>query len=200
MLHKVVIGAAEVVVAEKACVSAQRRGMHAGEDEMARTIDNGTLALGVRAPEDKDKVVAPYIQFTNNSIGEFLPALPLVRGGSMGTNSKSGIEQQHTLIGPAREVAVSGRRGSEVVLYLLEDINKRRRHGGRRTDREAHAVGLPWLMVGILPDDNDFHLVKGTMVEGIENESCWGIAGATSILLANKRRQPFELRFIKLGL
>ena len=176
------------MIAKEACVSAQRGGVHAGENKMARTVDYGTLALGVRTPEDEDEVVTPYVQFTDDGIGEFLPALPLVRGCSMSTNSKGGIEQQHTLIGPAGKVTIRRWRGTEVVLNLLEYVNQRGRHGGRRTDGKAHAVGLPRLMIGILSKKQQSDIVERRCGEGAEN------------LLAGRKYLPRSIFAIKKSL
>ena len=56
------------------------------------------------------------------SVGKLLPAAALVRASLVGLYGKRGIEQQHTLIGPAGKVTIRRERFAQVALYLLEYI------------------------------------------------------------------------------
>ena len=55
-------------------------------------------------------------------------------------------------------------------------------------------------MIRILANDDHFHLVKGTEVEGIENKGAWRIAGAHLVFLAHLLSELYEVGLVKLGL
>lgn len=63
-------------------------------------------------------------QRADGCIGKLLPAVALVRAGTMCLNRERGIEQQYALPSPATQVS-AGRDGcSGVGLNLLEDIEQ----------------------------------------------------------------------------
>ena len=51
-----------------------------------------------------------------------LPPQLCMRVGLMGTNCQCGVEQEHALLCPPRQITAVGYRGTKVVLYLFEDI------------------------------------------------------------------------------
>ena len=53
VLHEIVVGAGEMVVAEETAIGREGRGVGRGEDEMARAVDESPLLLRVAAPEHK---------------------------------------------------------------------------------------------------------------------------------------------------
>ena len=61
-------------------------------------------------------------------------------------------------------------------------------------------MSLPRLMVRVLSDDDHLHLVKGTQIEGIEDEFSWWEASAYNILLPDGIRQLLKVRFLKFSL
>jgi len=76
-------------------------------------------------------------------------------------DGESGIEKKDTLGGPVFEVAAFRNIGADIAFDLLVDILE----GWWLTDairyREGKAVGLAGAMVGVLPEDDHFHLIKG---------------------------------------
>ena len=55
-------------------------------------------------------------------------------------------------------------------------------------------------MIGILSDNNYLHLVKGTQVEGIENQFAWRIARSCRVFLADRLDKLGKVRFLELTL
>ena len=55
-------------------------------------------------------------------VGKLLPSAALVRTCLVGLYGKRGIEQQHSLVGPAGKVSIRRERFAQVALYLLEDV------------------------------------------------------------------------------
>ena len=200
MLDEVVVGKAEMVVAKETVVGAERRGVGGAEHAVTRGVDDGTLLLRIGSPEDEYEVVALLAEDADDSIGEHLPAAALMRTRIVGLHGERGVEEQHALVGPTGEVAV-GRQGlAEVGLNLLEDVDQRGRHRHTRSHREAHAVGLPRLVVGVLTDDDHLDLMEGTMVEGVENLPRRGIDGGAGVLVAYEGGQLLKVGLVELRL
>ena len=120
--------------------------------------------------------------------------------GHVGTYSQRGIQQQHSLTSPAREVATLWDGRSQVIFYLLEDVLQRRRKHHSFLHGEAQPMSLAWLVVGILPDDDHLYLIKGTQVESIEDQPAWRIAGSCLVLLSHLLRKLHEVGLLKLSL
>ena len=178
LLLQVAVGLREVAAAEEAAVGRQGRGVWGGEDEVLAGVDEGFLGDGIAAPEQEDESVATGGEFADGGIGELLPAVALVRACLVGADGEGGVEQQHPLVGPSGEVARSeGDGGAEVAVDLLDDVDQRRRHGDAVGDGEAEAHGLPGFVVGVLPEDDDLHLVERRVVEGVEYLAARRIAG-----------------------
>ena len=89
-------------------------------------------------------------------------------------------------------------RLAQVLLYFLIDIDEGGGHGDAFRHREAKSHGLPRLVIGVLTDDDHFHLVERTKVEGIEDEPARRIARITAILLAHQMGETGEIVFLKL--
>ena len=83
-----------------------------------------SFLLGIAAPEYKDDVFPTFGKLAYGSIGKLFPSPFLVRAGLRGAYGERGVEQQHSLVAPACEVTVLWNWGSDVALYLLEDIHQ----------------------------------------------------------------------------
>lgn len=129
VLLEILVGKAEVMVAEETAVSRQRRRVCRAQYEVARLVYQLRLALRIAAPKYEHEVVLVGRQHADNGVGELLPAVALVASGGMGAHSQCGVKQQNALFCPPDE-ASAGRHGcAEVCLYLLEYVDKRRRKG-----------------------------------------------------------------------
>ena len=122
------------------------------------------------------------VEGRNGRVGKGLPPTALMASGLMGTHREGGIEQQHALLGPPRQVAVGGHRRSDIRGYLLEDIDERGGHHDTAGHGETESHGLPLLVIRVLPDDDHLDLVEGTQVEGIEDELSRRITACLLIL------------------
>ena len=118
----------------------------------------------------------------------------------MGTHGERGVEQQHALAGPPREVAVLRHGHAKVIANLAEDVLQRRGEGHAGLHGEAQPMGLSRLMVGVLADDDHLHLVEGTEVEGIEDETGRRVAAHGLVLLTHGLGQLCEIGLLKLAL
>ena len=169
MCPEVVVGQAEVMVAEETVVCRQRRGMCRGQYQVTGAVNESSLFLSVCTPEDEHKVFPFVVEGTDCSVGKFFPATALVGAGCMSAYCQGGIEHQYTLFRPTCQVA-AGRYGlAQVSLYFLENVLQGGREGNPVVYREAQSVSLSRTVIGVLSDDDHFHPVKRTEVESIED-------------------------------
>ena len=61
-------------------------------------------------------------------------------------------------------------------------------------------MSLAWLMIGILSNDNHFHLAEGTEIEGVEHQPGGRVATILLILGTNKVGEFTKIRFRELAL
>ena len=61
-------------------------------------------------------------------------------------------------------------------------------------------MSLSWFVIGVLSDDHYLYLIERTQIKGIEYETSWRIAGASSIFLTHRLGELLEIRFLKLTL
>ena len=153
--------------AEKSPVGRKWAGVWGGEDQVSAVWRHqGLLLDGETAPEQEHQVFPHLRKPLDDGVGKCLPADSRVACGHVGPHRQGGVQQQDSLLGPAFQVSVGRWRDAKVVMKFLEDVDE----GGRRVDsvghREAQAVGLSWIVVGVLPDDNHLHLVHGAKVQG----------------------------------
>jgi hypothetical protein len=92
-----------------------------------------------------------------------------VGAGLAGADREDGVEQEHTLSCPCLEVAVVGDGASGVVVELAEHVPERwrKRHAG--SDGKGEAVGLPWLVVRILAEQDRADAPERREAQGLED-------------------------------
>ena len=134
----------------------------------------------------------------DGGIRKLLPAQRRVTVCLMRPHRQRGIQQQHPLFCPARQIACSRDGCAEVCLNLLEDVLQRRRKHHPVLYGKTQPVSLSWLVIRILTDDDHLHLVERTEVEGIEDQSAGRIAGGLLILLSHGLCQLCEIGLLKL--
>lgn len=198
MLCEILVGKAEMMVAEETAVGRQRGRMRRTQDEVARGVYQLRLALRVAAPEYEHDVVSVGRQLAYYGVGKLLPTPLLVAAGHMRAHRQRGIEQQHALLCPAHEVSAAWHGHAEVALYLLEYVDKRRRKRHAIVHREAQPVGLPRLMVRVLAYYHNLNLAERAKVEGVEDEPSWGITRGAFVFVAHKFDKVGEIRFLEL--
>ena len=118
-------------------------------------------------------------------------------GSLMGAHGEGGVEQQHALPGPSREVARLWHRRAEVIANLLEYVLQRRRKRHTIVHGEAQPVGLPRLMLGVLPYYHHLNLVERTEIEGVEDEPSGRITLVLPVFLSHEIGEVGEIRLFK---
>ena len=102
--------------------------MGTGQHQMGGVGDEGTLLPGVSAPEQENHRLLPLVEQFNDPVCEGFPSQTPVTVGLSGPDGQGGVEQQHTLTGPAGQLPVGRRLDPQFLLNLLEEILQR---GGR---------------------------------------------------------------------
>ena len=156
-------------------------------------VDDGTFVLGIFAPEEKDQVLFVVGEVFNRGVGEYFPALALMRAGLVGPDGEGGVEQKHPLLGPVGKVAGLGHGLADVGLKLLEDVLKRGGEGDAVNNRETEAVGLARAVVGILAENDNFGLINRAKVKGTEDVCGMGIDGVLPVFGFDEPRQLLEV-------
>ena len=87
----------------------------------------------------------------------------------MGPDRKHRIQKHHSLIRPFFQIAVIGNIAAQIVVKLLVNIYKGRRHIYIRFYGEAKAMGLTVIVIGILSQDHYLYLFQRCKGEGVED-------------------------------
>ena len=85
-------------------------------------------------------------------------------------------------------------------LNLFENILERWWEWYTWSHREAESLGLSWLMVWVLSDNNHLHIVKRANIKSIKNEFSRRITSLCGIFVAHKVYKLGKVRLLKLGL
>ena len=172
--------------------------MHGFEDQVALRVGDGAFLLGVAAPEHVDDALFALGDGAHHGVGEGLPAAAGVRCGFVGADREHGVEQQHSLFGPAVEVARRRYGRAGVVGDLLEDVLQRGREGNSVRDRETKPVGLSGTVIGVLADDDHFQAVERAFVEGAEDVAAARENAPRGVFLPYELRELREIGFFEL--
>jgi len=186
-----------MLAAKEPAVGGKGAGVGCGKYQMtAVRCHQGLFFDGETAPEQKHQVFPHLRNPLDDGVGELLPADSRVACGHVGPYRQGGIQEQNSLLGPAFQVPVRRRRKTKVVVEFLEDVDE----GGGRLDshghREAQAVGLSRIVVGVLPDNHRLHLFHRAKVQGGKNLG----AGRVNHVPAGLFLQKGFLDFLKIGL
>lgn len=200
MLSEILVGEREMMIAEKASVGREGRWMYRLEHEMAMAVDNGAFSLRITTPQQEDEMFSLLAERAYDGIGELFPSSALMGSGLVLAHGEGGIEQEHALGSPSSQTSARGHGYAEILLYLLEDIDQRRRKGNAVCHGEAQAFGLSRLMIGVLSDDHHLHLVERAEVEGVEDKTGRRIDDTVCVFAPDKIGQFLEIGFVKLPL
>lgn len=175
--------------------------MRCCEDVVAAVVDELGFRYGVAAPEEEDYAGTPRREFGDGGIGEELPAVALMRASLMGSDGEGSVEKQDPLVGPPCEVAAGERYGgAQVAVDFLYDVDERWGHRNALRHRKAKAVSLPWLVVGILSEDDYLHLVERGVVEGREDVTAFWVTGVFAALVDKELLELGKIRGVELRL
>ena len=140
------------------------------------------------------------IQGLDSSIRQLFPTLTLVATRLVCLDREGGIEEQHTLLRPMREVARRGDRFAQITLQLLVYIHQRRWRRYAILHRETQTMCLIDIMIRILTNNHHAHLVKRTQIKRTKDLTRRRETLRSTIRLAHKMGEQLEIWFVKLGL
>lgn len=150
--------------------------MHRLQNTMLRLINLGHPRPRRFPPRQKHDSIAPHPRNkVNRLLREPLPSLAGVTVRRVCANSQTSVEHKDTPLCPGNEETpvIRGWHKVWVVLFdALVDVDEGRGCAGGWADGEAEAVGLVFVVVGVLADDDGFDGVEG------------GVAGPGGRLLA----------------
>ena len=169
MLLKVGVCFGEMAAAEEASAGRIRRGMGGRQDEVRAVEEFLAFFLSVFAPEQEDDIVVMCGNGLNDGVGQLFPPLLMVRKRLAFTNRQRGVEEENPLASPGDEATVGCRRNAKVGLKFLIDVLKGGRDGDPMRHAEAEAVGLSWTVVWVLPNDDNFDLVKRRQLKSLKD-------------------------------
>ena len=114
-------------------------------------------------------------QRPHNRIRKRLPPVALMRARAMRRHGQRSVEKKNALVGPTQQIrhslsSVSRLKSSSILRQLFRDVDERRRCLNLRRDIERETLSLTGLVVRILSEDHDLHLVERGAVEGVEDE------------------------------
>lgn len=168
------------------------------DNAMPSGVDELLLAAGGRAPEDEHHAAGLLVDGFDHLVGERLPASSVMRIGFIPLHRERHVEQQDTLTCPTLEVAVLGGPDAEVRVQFFVNVDEGRRPGDALGYREAQAVGLPRLVVRVLPEDDDPGVRVPGETEGAEHLFLWRVHGVLSALVAKEDLQRFPVGLVAL--
>lgn len=138
--------------------------MHTLQHQMLAPINLRATLLRRRAPsQEHDAVRALSGDGVDDFLREALPPLFAVAVGLVCADGETSIQQQNTAVSPRSEQATVPRRGLEVRVVLFQgDVHvlQTRRSRGWGPDGEAQTMGLVDVVVGVLAQDDGFHIVE----------------------------------------
>ena len=114
-----------MLAAEEPAVGRKRARVRGRKYQVATVGgDERLLFDGETAPEQEYKVLAHFGEALDDGVGELLPADSGVACRHVGAHRQGGVQQQDSLVRPAFEVPVRGRRDAEVIVKFLEDVHE----------------------------------------------------------------------------
>lgn len=131
VVSEIFVAAREMVVAEpSATVGRQRRGVYRLQYQVARRVDERSLAPGISSPEDEHQILSLCAESLYRRIGELLPSLALMARRLVCPHRQCGVEQQHTLFSPAGQIS---RRRYRSPVSICISLNMFCSDGGKAT-------------------------------------------------------------------
>ena len=92
---------------------------------MLASINKRNLLLSITPPQHKHEIFSLIAQLSNDRIGKNLPAHVSVRSCFMSSHGKHRIQRKYTLPHPPIQIARSGNRLAQIIMYLLKHIKQR---------------------------------------------------------------------------
>lgn len=122
----------------------------------------------------------------HDGVGESLPPSPLMASSLMRAHRKRSVQEEDSLFCPSAQATGLGCWDAKLIVDFLKDVPQRRREWHSVGHGEAEPLCLFWLVIGVLPKNDDANALEGAKVEGVENLPSRGIAYAMRIFLSHK--------------
>ena len=127
---------------------------------MVRLRDQRPLFLGLTSPQDEDHPRLLRGNQLDNTIGESLPASPLMRIGLASPDREDRIEHENALPGPGFQIPIMWNLASHIIMEFPIDVSQRE---GQRPDGRLHgeteAMGMTRGWIRILAHEQHADLV-----------------------------------------
>ena len=133
-------------------------------------LEQRRAGLGGLAPQNgSQRPVAVRGGVGQRGAGEGFPPVPGVGKGRAPFHRQHGVQQQHALLGPERQVG-AGRAGrTKLRFQFLTDVFQAGRGLAAVGHREGQPHGLAGFVVGVLPQDHDPRPFGGASPESGKN-------------------------------
>ena len=201
MRDEVVVAGLEVSIAKEAVMSGEWRGMRRFENEVLRWVNKGGFVLRVGAPQKINKIVAARGKRTNDGVSKSFPALALVRASHIRSarNGQGRIQKKYALIGPMRKISIAVLEALAIFGFeLLVDVAQGRRQRDAMLNGEREPMRLVWIVIRILPEQDNFYLVDTRTIERLKDELARRIDDAFCVSILYKRDKVLEVFTFKL--
>ena len=139
------------------------------QNQMLRIRQHRSLLLRRTSPEQKNDRTVLRINRFDDCIRKLLPAFSLMGICLMRPHSQHGVQHQHALLRPFFQITVVWNIASQIIMQLLINIDKRRRHLLSRLHRKAKPMRLMLVMIRVLSQNHDLHLAKRRKMKCVEN-------------------------------
>ncbi len=150
------------------------------------------------APEDKDNPLSLFWEERYSAIGEGFPSFSLVRSGLSLPHGEYRIEEEDSLPCPITQIRLDS-LDAEVTCQFFEDIFEAWLCFGTVWDRERKSHGSTRGMVGILPEDDHFHIFKRGHIECPEDVFPWRKTHFLRIFAFYKFGEILPVRHLKIS-
>ena len=118
----------------------------------------------------------------------------------MRTHGQDCIEQKNALLCPWGQIPVVRNRAAEVTVQFLINIDQGRRNADPLMYRKTQTVGLTRPVIGILSENNDFHLFQRCKIERIENITARRVNNMRPVLMNDRLIKLCIIRLAELRL
>ena len=166
---------------------------------MLRIIQHGGLFLSRTPPKKIHNGAVLFIDRTDNGIRKVFPAFSLMRIRLVSPDRQHRVQHENSLLCPLLQISVVGDVTPQIIVKLRIDVLERRRNPLPRQHGKRQTVSLIGPVIGILPQDQNLHILQSRQMQRIENIVGRRIDGSGIVFLSDKFIQFFIIRFSELS-
>ncbi len=142
------------------------------QDQVLRIVQHRLFPLRRSSPEDKHDRAVLTVEHCDRGVRELLPSDPPVGVRLMGAHCQDSVQHENSLLRPLCKTSVIRDRTAQIIMELLINIHERRRDLHSLLHRKAEPVCLPVVVIGILSEDHDLHILQRSQMEGVKDILC----------------------------